>query len=108
MKDHPPRIRRCSAIALAQSSALRPGDAGMRKFANDYLVYLLLMAFLASIKLSIDYLFVAQFRAVSQALVFDWKFIGIWTVAGLAGIWLSHRTGFPSMMDASVSHLHRF
>jgi hypothetical protein len=80
----------------------------MKKIANDYFIYLLLMVLLVFTKLSIDYLFIAQFRSISQAAVFDWTWIAVWCGVGLIGVWLSQRTGFPNMMDERVSNAHRF
>jgi hypothetical protein len=66
------------------------------------------MAFLVIVHLAASYIFVGQFRSVSQAKVFEWQCIAIWTVAGLAGIWFSARTGFPEMMDPRISQTNRF
>jgi hypothetical protein len=34
--------------------------------------------------------------------------LAVWLVAGLIGIWFSHRTGFPGAWDARISHTQRF
>lgn len=85
-----------TAIPLAKrasSARRRPGSVT---------IYLALMAYLALVKIIITFV-PATFRSISQAAVFAWPFIGIWTVAGLIGIWFARKTGFPEAWDARVS-----
>src|SRR5262249_16233025 len=99
------RIRKCELAWVATTPACTPPRVIMKKLANSYYVYLALMAFLAFITLSTNYLFVGQFRSVAQAKVFDWQFLAIWTAAGLIGIYFANRTGFPDMLDERISHI---
>jgi hypothetical protein len=43
-----------------------------------------------------------------RAVLFSWPAIGIIGLAGLVGIWLADRTGFPAAWDACVSNRQRF
>jgi hypothetical protein len=74
------------------------------KLARSLWIYLGLMAYLVAVKLAIDLLFPPTvFASPSQAGVFAWPALGIWTVAGLLGVWLAHRTGFPGLWDKEVN-----
>jgi hypothetical protein len=79
----------------------------IRNLSSSVKVWLALMVYLALVKLVIT-LFPAAFRSVEQAAVFEWAFLGVWTVVGLAGIWFSRRTGFPEAWDRNISAHHRF
>ena len=70
-------------------------------------VWLALMAYLVAVKLVITVV-PATFRHVSQAAVFGWPFLAVWTIAGLIGIWLARRTGFPNALDQRISNRQRF
>lgn len=70
-------------------------------------IWLLLMAYLVAVKLTITFSPVA-FRGASQAAVFDWPLLAFWTIAGLIGIWFARRTGFPEAWDAHVTNRQRF
>ena len=41
------------------------------------------------------------FRSPSQAKVFEWPFLGLWTALGSLGVFLSERTGFPPPWEAA-------
>jgi hypothetical protein len=69
-------------------------------------VWLGLVAYLVLVKIIITF-FPATFSSVEQAAVFAWPALGIWAVLGFIGIWLAHRTGFPSAWDARVSNRQR-
>ncbi len=68
--------------------------------------YLVFMAYLAGVKLLLTFL-PHMFRSPSQAAVFEWKFVGLWTLAGLVGVALSARTGFPTVWDRAISRRRR-
>jgi hypothetical protein len=56
--------------------------------------FLLLMAWLALVKLAITFVPDA-FRSTAQAAVFAWPMIGALTILGLGGLWLAQRSGLP-------------
>jgi hypothetical protein len=41
------------------------------------------------------------FRSPSQAKVFEWPFLALWTALGSLGVFLSERTGFPPPWEAA-------
>jgi hypothetical protein len=69
-------------------------------------VWLGLVVYLVLVKGIITF-FPATFRSVDQAAVFAWPALGIWAVLGLIGVWLSHKTGFPSAWDEHLSNRQR-
>jgi hypothetical protein len=76
-------------------------------FVRSTLVWLALMVFLVTVELFI--IFVGGGLELDpRAPLFEWPvLLGIGLV-GLLGIWLSHRTGFPSAWDIRVSNRQRF
>jgi len=73
----------------------------MKPSLRPYLIYLILMGYLFCVKLAI--LFNPEvFRSTAQAAVFDWVFLLIWMAAGVIGVWLSQRTGFPDGWDRKI------
>jgi hypothetical protein len=68
-------------------------------------VWLILMAFLGVVELFISLFGVGPTTASTGAFVWP-VLVGV-GLAGLAGIWLSDRTGFPSAWDARVSNRQR-
>ena len=68
-------------------------------------MWLILMAFLGVVELSISFAGVGPTTASTR--VFAWPVLVGVGLAGLAGIWLSDRTGFPSAWDARVSSRQR-
>lgn len=65
-------------------------------------VYAGLMAYLASVKVVLTF-FPAVFRSPSQAKVFAWPAIAIFTGVGLLGVYLADRTGFPAAWGGEIS-----
>jgi hypothetical protein len=88
------------AVGATESSG-----ASHRK--TSILIFLGLMAYLVLVKLVVDRFYPEVFRAPSQAAVFGWTAIGIWTVLGLVGVLLSERTGFPALWDKRISNAQR-
>jgi hypothetical protein len=79
-----------------------------REFERSAVVWFGLMAYVVAVKIAITYALPALFRDPSQAAVFSWPALGIWTVAGLAGIWISLQTGFPGALSERVTPLQRY
>jgi hypothetical protein len=75
-------------------------------FANSTRVWLVLVAFLGLVNLFITVVG-AGLERDSRAVLFSWPVIAIIGLLGLAGIWLSHRTGFPAAWDARISNRQR-
>lgn len=64
--------------------------------------YLLLMAYLVVVKLSITFVPDA-FRSTAQAAAFAWPMIGALTILGLGGLWLARRSGLPAFWNPDLS-----
>jgi hypothetical protein len=81
----------------------------MGKLAS-YFVLLGLIGYLVLVKLALTYgnFPVELFAHPSQKETFEWYFIGILAVAGLAGVWLAQQTGFPEMLEPGISNRQRF
>lgn len=75
---------------------------------GSVVVYLGMMAFLVLTKIVVDNYYGDVFRSGSQAQVFEWTALAIWTAAGLVGVVLAERTGFPSALDGRVGNFERF
>jgi hypothetical protein len=65
-------------------------------FLFSALVWLGLVAYLALAKALVDAFLPHAFASDDQRDVFSWPTIGLLGTAGLAGVWLAHRTGFPA------------
>jgi hypothetical protein len=72
--------------------------AGPARFRISARVWLGCVAFLGLVKLLI-LAFPASFYDDPRLALFDWLPIAIVGAAGLLGVWLSHRTGFPAAWD---------
>jgi hypothetical protein len=70
--------------------------------ASSYAPFLALIAYLALVKIALEHLLPASFRAHVLAAVFTWPVIGVVTVAGLVGVALAARTGFPGVWDRAM------
>jgi hypothetical protein len=68
---------------------------GQSPLAQSTAVWIALLGFLACVQLFITYAGAGLERDPRSAL-FSWPAIAIVGTAGLIGIWLSHRTGFPA------------
>src|SRR5262249_44239398 len=88
--------------------SIRTESGNMKRLTNSYVIYLVLMVFLMLVHLLVTHVFAGQFRSVEQGKVFELQFVALWTAAGLAGGWVSKRTGFPEMIDERVSQRQRF
>src|SRR5437588_9503265 len=96
-----------SPIPLSSTPVLLRLLRGSSAFANSTRVWLVLVAFLGMVNLFITYIG-GGLQDDSRAALFSWPVIAVIGMAGLAGIGLSHRTGFPSAWDARVSSRQRF
>src|SRR5262245_49612144 len=66
-------------------------------------VYLGLMLYLVAVKITLTLMMAnSGFRSPSQAAVFAWPAIGIFTIAGLIGLGLVHRLGLPGVWSSNV------
>jgi hypothetical protein len=76
----------------APASALR---VGIFRDHEAALVWLGLMLYLGVVKVILGTWFPDAFADPDQAALFVWPAIGAYTLIGLAGAWLSDRSGFP-------------
>ena len=79
---------------------------GQSAFANSTRVWLLLVVFLGLVNLFITFVD-AGLKTDARSVLFSWPAIAIFGVAGLVGIGLSHRTGFPAAWDERISNRQR-
>ena len=75
-------------------------------FSRSVAIFLGLILYLILVKLIITFL-PAVFRSTAQAAVFDWKFLGIWTLLGWIGVVLAGITGFPEPWNGGISNKRR-
>jgi hypothetical protein len=94
-------------VPLARAPFLVRLLQGPSAFANSTRVWLGLVAFLAVVNLFITFAG-AGLERDPRSVLFSWPIIAVVGLAGLAGIWLSHRTGFPAAWDTRVSNRQRF
>jgi hypothetical protein len=73
-----------------------------RRTRSSFLIYLGLLAFLVAVNLLITFAPVS-FIVSFQAATFAWPSLILVGAAGLAGLFLSTRTGFPDWWDARIS-----
>ncbi len=66
-------------------------------------VWLLLVAFLIAAKICMQLFFPTTFADPSQAALFAWPSLTIFSVVGLIGVLLSERTGFPDAWSGQTS-----
>ena len=76
-------------------------------FANSALVWLGLVAFLVLVSVFITFIGGGLERD-PRAGLFSLPAIALVGLAGLVGVWLSHRTGFPAALDPRISNRQRF
>src|SRR5262245_19439844 len=79
----------------------------MKNLSSSVVVWLALMGYLVLVKVIITF-FPAAFRSVAQAAAFAWPALVVVAIAGLIGIWFSHRTGFPDAWDKRITNRQRF
>jgi hypothetical protein len=75
--------------------------------SNSIVVWLILVAYMILVKLILDAFLPNAFADPSQASLFGWVPLGIFSVAGLIGVGLSQRTGFPNAWDPHISLTQR-
>jgi hypothetical protein len=104
------RLKYMEGNMSVDNRGARTGAVGnpARGLQGSIIVYLAMMAFLVLTKVVVDAYFPDVFRAAGQAQVFEWPALAIWTAAGLVGVVLAERTGFPSALDERVSNSQRF
>jgi hypothetical protein len=77
----------------APTNALRVGEIFRRH--EPALVWLGLMLYLGLVKVILDTWLPGAFADPGQAALFVWPAIGVYTLVGLGGVWLSDHSGFP-------------
>jgi hypothetical protein len=77
------------------------------KRLTNVIVWLVLMVYLALVKVLLDSFFPQAFSDPAQATLFAWPAIGIIGCLGLLGAWLAATTGFPSAWDARIAYRWR-
>jgi hypothetical protein len=65
------------------------------------------VAYLALAKLQLDAFLPDAFAAPDQRAAFAWPVVNAVAAAGLVGVWLMPRTGFPAALDSRVSDRRR-
>lgn len=81
-------------------SAATPERA--KSYSGSMIVWLVLAAYLFLVKILLDAFLPDAFADPAQASLFGWVPLGIFSILGLCGVWLSQRTGFPSAWDPGV------
>ena len=76
-------------------------------FANSATVWLALVAFLVLVNLFITFIG-GGLEQDPRAGLFSLPAIALVGLAGLVGVWLSHRAGFPAALDPRISNRQRF
>jgi len=79
---------------------------GFDRSATSIWIFLAMVSYLAFTKILLTAM-PATFRSPAQAVMFQWPAIGIIGALGLAGVWLSRRTGFPTAWDAPSTNRRR-
>jgi hypothetical protein len=77
----------------APTTSFRVGERFRRH--EPALVWLGLMLYLALVKVILDTWLPGAFADPGQAALFVWPAIGVYTLVGLVGAWLSDHSGFP-------------
>lgn len=75
-------------------------------FSRPVLIFFGCISYLILVKLVITF-FPAVFRSTSQAAVFEWKFLALWTILGWIGVVLAQKTGFPKPWNGDISNISR-
>ncbi|MGQ0603981.1 MAG: hypothetical protein ACT4QE_20055, partial [Anaerolineales bacterium] len=86
---------------VTDRSALR------RKIPVSYLVWFGLVAYLILVKIVLETFLPNAFADPAQAGPFAWPAIAIFGALGLAGVWLTRRTGFPEAWDARIGPMRQ-
>src|SRR5438105_2572119 len=101
------RVRAC-LYSRAQMNARvsRSGDADVA-LSRSLRVWFVCVAFLIAVNLYIT-LVGGGLQNDPRSGLFSWPSLAIFAIAGVVGIWLSHRTGFPGAWDPQIDNLRRF
>jgi hypothetical protein len=92
-----------SATSVNPAPAATPARAfAWARISSSYLVWLALVAYLVLVKLILDTFLPRAFADPSQAAVFGWAPLGLFSGLGLVGVWLSRKTGFPEAWDTRL------
>ena len=79
----------------------------MKQLSTSVKIYLGIIAVFVLIKLFFVALPVG-FPVKGQEQAFSWMFVLTISLMGLAGIWLSRKTGFPEIWDKNITNRQRF
>ena len=89
------------------SSGTSTSFTSAKRLTGSVSVWLVLVAYLMIVKIVLDTFLPHAFADPGQAALFGWVPLGIFSILGLIGVWLSARTGFPDAWDESVSYRQR-
>jgi hypothetical protein len=87
-------------------SGRESGPSSRETFVNSIRIWLGCIAFLGAVNLYINFVG-GGLEKDPRVGLFSWPSIAIFGVAGAIGVWLSHRTGFPSAWDPRISNRDR-
>ena len=76
-------------------------------FSSSIFVWLILVGYLVLVKTVILPMF-PPIAINAVAAIFSWQVIAIFSLLGLAGVWLADRTGFMPALDPRVSNRQRY
>ena len=99
-----PVLSRCEFENTAFDGVVKFFMKSISLSAKTYLALVLLLVLVKCFFL----VFPAKYPLPDQESAFSWLTITIVSIAGLIGLVLSRRTGFPDMWDARVSNRQRF
>ncbi len=75
----------------------------LARLSGSVRVWFLLVTFIVTAKLVLTIFFPLAFADPSQAALFTWPSLAIFSVIGLVGVLLSERTGFPDAWSVRIS-----
>jgi hypothetical protein len=81
--------------------------SGTKAVSSSYIVWLGCVLYLALVKVILDTFLPDAFADPAQANFFGWAPLGVFSVVGLIGVWLSTKTGFPDAWDVRISNRQR-
>jgi hypothetical protein len=71
------------------------------------MVWLGCVVFLALVKMILENFLPGAFADPAQAGFFAWPTLGVFSLVGLVGVWLTTQTGFPDAWDGRISNRQR-
>jgi hypothetical protein len=83
------------ALSIGRTLRSTPSEAAAR-LVTSAKVWLVLVAWLVVVELTILFVPIPGLQADPRIGLFSWPFLALWGLAGLLGIWLASRTGFPA------------